>query len=368
MESIIQEKSATITSLRSDIQALQQKGSLDAKEQLGRAHLQINELEKQVDSLRNEIETQNKQRDAVEARADVAEKKVLELNLKLETLKTINDKQKARIRKTERALQVAEEEMMNAKLEATTVSKELIEVREAWIPHWLAAHLLHCQSFIVTQWKENGRPALDVTFQKALQKKAQVEKWTEPHFRTVKTKWVPTIKDQWLRFVTQIGPHVKSLTAKSVEVYHASKNTIEPHVVKVQEMVDPYLQEGKKFAKPYIDQVATVTRPHVDKARVFLKPYTKKVTRTYRKFVKAVTMYHRRVQGTLHEKLKNHELMKPLATNGLVWFLASFVMALPVIFLFKVASAIFWKKNIRNARNSRTSHSRRRAKRVHSDN
>ena len=136
-------------------------------------------------------------------------------------------------------------------------------------------------------------------------------------------KWVPTIKDQWLRFVTQIGPHVKSLTAKSVEVYHASKNTIEPHVVKVQEMVDPYLQvylteiscstnmifwmtflqwhnfiwwqEGKKFTKPYIDQVATVTSPHVDKARVFLKPYTKKVTRTYRKFVKAGTMYHRRV-------------------------------------------------------------------------
>lgn len=40
----------------------------------------------QVDSLRKELETQTKKRDAVEARLNVAEKKVLDLNLKLESV------------------------------------------------------------------------------------------------------------------------------------------------------------------------------------------------------------------------------------------------------------------------------------------
>ena len=40
----------------------------------------------QVDSLRMEIETQNKKKDALEARANMAEKKIHELNLKLESV------------------------------------------------------------------------------------------------------------------------------------------------------------------------------------------------------------------------------------------------------------------------------------------
>ncbi|KAL7224822.1 hypothetical protein ACSBR1_026162 [Camellia fascicularis] len=325
MENIIQEKSATIASLQSDIQALQ--GSLDAKEQVGRAHAQVGELENQ--------------------------------------LHRINDEQKSRIRKTERALQVAEEEMIKAKLEANTVSKELIEVREAWIPHWLATHLLHCQSFIVTHWREHGSRAFDATFQKALQKKAEVEKWAEPHIETVKTIWIPIMKDQWLRFATQFGLHVKSLTAKTIEVYHASKNSIEPHVAKVQEMVDPHFQEVKKVTKPYIDQVTTMTKPHVDKARLLMKPYTKKVIRTYRKCIRAATKYHRQVQATIHEKLKSHDLTKPLATDELVSLMAFALMAAPLIFLFNVASSIFCNKPKKRTRNSHTSHTRCRAKRVH---
>ncbi|KAG5565033.1 hypothetical protein RHGRI_001047 [Rhododendron griersonianum] len=342
MENILQEKSATIALLQSDVQAREQKGSVDVKEQLGRAHARVGELENQVDSLRKELETQTKKRDAVEARLNVAEKKVLDLNLKLESLKKINDEQKSRIHKTERALQAAEEEMVKARLEATTVAKDLTEVRQAWIPHWLATHLVDCQSFIVTHWKETGKPILDSTFQEALQKKDQLRKWAEPHVETVKTTWIPIMKDQWVGFVTQIRPHVESLTAKTIELYHASKDTIQPHVVKIQEMVDPHFQEVKKITKPYIDQVATVAKPHLEKTRVFLKPYTKNVVRTYKKFVKAATMYHRQVQATISEKLRNHELTKALATDELVLFVASALMAVPVIVLFKVVSAIFW--------------------------
>ncbi|KAI8571454.1 hypothetical protein RHMOL_Rhmol01G0121400 [Rhododendron molle] len=305
MENILQEKSATIALLQSDVQAREQKGSVDVKEQLGRAHARVGELENQVDSLRKELETQTKKRDAVEARLNVAEKKVLDLNLKLESLKKINDEQKSRIHKTERALQAAEEEMVKARLEATTVAKDLTEVRQAWIPHWLATHLVDCQSFIVTHWKETGKPILDSTFQET---------------------WIPIMKDQWVGFVTQIRPHVESLTAKTIELYHASKDSIQPHVVKIQEMVDPHFQEVKKITKPYIDQVATVAKPHVEKTRVFLKPYTKNVVRTYKKYVKAATMYHRQVQATISEKLRNHELTKALATDELVWFVVCIVL------------------------------------------
>ena len=62
----------------------------------------------------------------LEARANVAEKKIHELNLKLENLhkrkKKNGDEQKTRVRKAEHLLKVAEEEMLMAKLKAASIS------------------------------------------------------------------------------------------------------------------------------------------------------------------------------------------------------------------------------------------------------
>ncbi|CAK9182358.1 unnamed protein product [Ilex paraguariensis] len=365
LEQMIQERSTTLTSLQSEIQSLQKKGSLDANEQVAKFHAHAGELQKQVRNLNQDIETQEKKKGELEAKAVLSEDKIKELNLNLESLQRINYDQKARIRRTERALQVAEEELMKAKLEASYTAKELTGVQEAWLPAWLAVHLVHCQSFIVTQWNVRGRPALDVTIEMALKKKAQVERWLEPHVDTFTTKWIPIIKEQWFAFLTNIGPCVESLTVKTIDIYHKSKKSLGSHFVKVQNMMEPHIQETKKFTKPYIDQVSMLMKPHVDKAHVVLKPYTKKVLRTYRKFTKTFIMYHRQVQATIRQTLKDHELTKPLATDQIVWLMAYLVMALPLIFLFEMASGTFRKKPKKHARTSHTSHTRRRTKRTH---
>ncbi|XP_009367949.1 uncharacterized protein LOC103957503 [Pyrus x bretschneideri] len=360
-EKVIQENSDSISSLQSEIDSLQKKGSLDAE--LGKAHARAGELEKKVNELKKELQSQRKEKEGLEARANEAEKKIDVLLLKIENIEKTNDEQKTKILKTELALKVAEEEMLKAKFEATLKAKELNEVHGAWIPPWLAAHFMQCQSFVETCWNVHGKPAVDIAIQKALEKKAQAEKWAEPHVETLKTKWIPAIKEQWEVLKDTVEPHVKSLSTKTFEVYEVSKTTLAPHVIKAQEVVDPYFQEAKKFSKPYVDQVATVAKPHVDKVRVVLKPYTKKAVIAYEKFLKSATAYHHQVQGTVKDLLKRHELTRPLATKELEWFAASALLALPIIILFRVFSSLFSTKPKKPVQG--TNATRRKAKRGH---
>ncbi|KAK7825878.1 hypothetical protein CFP56_032679 [Quercus suber] len=60
------------------------------------------------------------------------------------------NEQKIRVRKAEHLLKVAEEDMLMAKLEAASISEELVKVHRWWVPRWLAFHLRYFQSYIVT--------------------------------------------------------------------------------------------------------------------------------------------------------------------------------------------------------------------------
>ncbi|XP_043713284.1 uncharacterized protein LOC122661839 isoform X1 [Telopea speciosissima] len=367
MKKTIQEKSDGIVSLQNDIDSLKKKGTVDAEEQMGKAHAWAGELEKQVEKLKRDLEAQKNNKDTLDVRASEAEKKIDVLISKIENLQKINDEQKTRIHKTERALQVAEEEMMKTKFEANLKIKELMEVHGAWLPPWLAGHLVHFQSVVAEHWNGHGKPAMDIVVKKALEKKAQAQNWAEPHIELVKSRWIPTLKEQWLTITTHVEPRIQLLTKRSMKFYETSKSTIAPYVVKVQEFADPYFQDAKKFTKPYIDQVATAAKPHVDKVRVALKPYTKKVVHSYGKFLESATTHHRQVQDSVRETLKKHELTRHLATKELVWFAASALLALPIIILTRLLSGTFGGKAKKSARNAHTGQTRRRAKRGHPD-
>ncbi|CAI9760940.1 unnamed protein product [Fraxinus pennsylvanica] len=353
LEKIAEEKSSSLASLQSEVQLLQETRSLDEKVRPGKVDEQASKLEKQIVNLKKEIEGQNRKTDELEKRANVAEEKIEGMNLKLESLRRISDEQRSKIRKTERALQVAEEEMLKAKLEASSISQQFKEVHQARLWPWLSAHFDFCKTIIVANWKEHAKPALDLTIEQALQKLSEVEKWAQPHFETFKKKWIPSIKKHSMAFVRDI-----------FDFYQVTKGNLEPHILKIQDIIDPYFQGAKRFIKPHIVHVLRIAKPHVDKARVFLKPYSKEVLRNYKIIAKNVRIFHSQVRATLHETLNSYEFTKPLATEELVYFMASISMVLPVVFVFRTLAR---KKPKKRTRKTHTGHTHRRVKRVHAD-
>lgn len=366
LESTVDLKLAKLASLQSELQLFQEKGSLTANELVAKANVRSTELQRQIDVLRRETEAQNEKKAILEHSTIEAEEKIQELTLKLESLQRINEEQNARISKTKRALQVAEEEMMKAKLEASSVSEQLEEVKEGWLPPWLAVHLVHFRSTVMNYWNKHGRPALDLTLKKARETKSEVVKMAEPHIHSLKTKWIPAMKERSVEFARDAGPHIQRLKTKTIHLYHESKKFMEPHIRNAQEVIQPFVQEVRKVADPYVDQVSLVMNLHIDKARILLQPYTKKVHRHYKKVKKTVSSYHHQVQENIHHMLKNHHITKPYATKELAWYLASALLALPVIFLLNLVSdSRCSKKPKKHSRRHHTSHTRRRAKRAH---
>ncbi|GJU00033.1 hypothetical protein Tco_1110371 [Tanacetum coccineum] len=100
------------------------KRSLDANEEVKKAYTRVHGLEKQVEKLPMELQLNHNFREALETR-------------------------------TKRALKISDEKFKKAKSEATTKIRKLTEVYGAWLPPWLAAHLVVYQSYVKNYWKES---------------------------------------------------------------------------------------------------------------------------------------------------------------------------------------------------------------------
>lgn len=57
------------------------------------------------------------------------------------------------------------------------------------------------------------------------------------------------IVEEWTTCMTYLDPHLQSLFTKASEVYHTSKDSIRPHVVKARKMTDPYIQVTPHLVK-----------------------------------------------------------------------------------------------------------------------
>ncbi|XP_038885413.1 uncharacterized protein LOC120075810 [Benincasa hispida] len=352
-DEIFRDKSDRVSFLESEIESLQREGKLHAVETIAKAHSRAAELEKQISELKKELDAQSRERSALEVRSNEAEKKMHKFISKLEKLQNTNEEQKRKIQKLERALKVAEEEMIKAKFEVTSRTEELMEVHGAWLPPWLASF-----------WNEHLKPIINIVVQKAWMGKTHVENWLGPHVEPIKSKWIPAMQEQWLVVKTNSKPHLQSLCKRSSEAYEASKQALTPHIIRAQEFSYPYFQKVKMVSKPYVDHVATLMKPHVNKVQVALNPYTKEIVHAGGNLMQSATTHHQKVKSTIQEVLNSHDITRLVATKEFEWLLDLALLALPMLILFNLCSCcgISRKRARKSVRGANTNPVRRKAK------
>ncbi|KAF7806664.1 Coiled-coil domain-containing protein [Senna tora] len=327
-----------------------QKSHAEPESSISSLRFELEQLKKKISILESAIEKsyhelRSEDDDITEMENDSLEKSesISSLQNKIETLEfqKVSDKQKTTLHMTEQALQAPEEEKMKVEPETTSMKS--------------------AKSLIVSHWKFSWRPALDASFPKILEKLAKLRRDGEMCIETLKTEGIPVMKDQWLDFLSSFGPHFESLTAKTIEAYHATKNYLLPSIVKLQNADSPFIQEALKFAKPYINQIEIMTKTCMDSMVVTLEPYSRKLVCAYRMLVTSAITYHKKVQ----QMLKTNELSRSFASMELAWFAATALLCLPFVFLCKLYSAIFRKKARKFRRAPHSNHIRRKLKRPH---
>lgn len=115
-------------------------------------------------------------------------------------------------------------------------------------------------------------------------------------------------------------------------------------VLQVHESVDPYVQTVKEKSQPYVEQAANFLSPHLEKANTVAGPYVKIANEHYQTVVSQASTYHEHLQDSVKGTMGKHEVLARWATKELIWFLASALLALPVVASVLVFSSVFGTK------------------------
>lgn len=121
------------------------------------------------------------------------------------------------------------------------------------------------------------------------------------------------------------------------------------HVAQVHESVDPYVKTVRAKSKPYVDHATKILSPHLEKAG----PYVKIANDHYQNVVSQATTYHEQLQDSVKGTMGKHEVLARWATKELIWFLASALLALPVVASLLVFSSVFGSKTPNQAKPQR---------------
>ncbi|KAM0844635.1 hypothetical protein ACQ4PT_056918 [Festuca glaucescens] len=322
LEDVVREKTAQIAALVGGLDALQVRNAADDASVV-KSSTSSALLEKQIERLGNDLEDQVRKGELLESRAREAERRLLELDQKLERVEKINIEQRKKIEELEHDLQQhSQEKLPELETRAKLTAEELAMARGMWLPYWFASRSVHCQELASAKWHLHGKPVLDALTHKVAETLAHGQRLMEPHLQATKDKLLPVAK-----------AHFNSL--KNSAAYRACRDAMQPCMVKTRELADHYWQAFKKFSEPYIARIAAASEPHLSRARVVLGPYTMPVMSAWTRIAMSTSMYHRQVHTGIGHFLESNELLNPHSAHGLAWWMASALFVLPMFAVYR---------------------------------
>lgn len=345
--SSLKRKDKKIRSLEKEILQLKDVGISDLKAKLAAAAQKNSGLDLEVSNLKEELERAKVENSFSLKRAEIAEAKAdsfqLEASEKARLVDVVNE-YKTKVRQLERALQIAQSGMLKAQKEAAAKSREMAQSADAWLPPWLATQSAKLYSLVTSRWATHGEPLVKHLHRAASVKAAQAGKFSKPYVRSFNKKVRPVVRSQWRKVKANVVPQYQRIKKLTVQYYKDGKKYLLPHLSKVHESVDPYVQTVRERSQPFVEQAASFLSPHLEKANSVAGPYVKIANEHYQSVVSQASTYHEQLQDSVKGTMGKHEVLARWATKELIWFLASALLALPVVASVLVFSSVFGSK------------------------